>query len=221
MPIEVWGYIHILLFVFWLGADVGVFTSAVLAKNSKLSFETRANLLRLGLIVDCFPRACFALIFPVGLHLANGLGIYPVSTALFAFGWGLAAFWLTIITIAFVNEGKPIAKLCNNVQFILEAGLGLLFTIVGLNSLATGAPLDDTWFAIKILLFGLAFWAAMAIDLCFRPFFAPFMEIGQFGSTPEREEAVSRAINNTLIAVMTLYILIAVIAFMGKVKPSF
>lgn len=221
MSVEVWGFIHILLFVFWLGADVGVFTSAVLAKNPKLSFETRANLLRLGLIVDCFPRTCFALIFPVGLHLADGLGLYPVTGALYAFGWLLAAFWLTIVFVAFFNEGKPIAHRLNTIQFGLEAALGLLFTVVGLNSLATGAPISDTWFAVKILLFGLAFWAAMAIDLCFRPFFAPFMEIGQQGSTPEREEAVSRAINNTLVAVMSLYIIIAIIAFLGKVKPGF
>jgi hypothetical protein len=45
------------------------------------------------------------------------------------------------------------------------------------------------------------------------------MEIGQHGSSPEREEAVARAINNTLVAVMTLYVLIAAIAFIGKVKP--
>ncbi|MBM3514961.1 MAG: hypothetical protein FJX59_14800 [Alphaproteobacteria bacterium] len=221
MSVEIWGFIHILLFVFWLGADVGVFTSAVLAKNPKLSFETRANLLRLGLIIDCFPRACFALIFPVGLHLADGLGLYPVTGALYVFGWALAVFWLTIVFVAFANEGKPIAHRLNTIQFGLEAALGLLFTVVGLNSLATGAPISDTWFAVKILLFGLAFWAAMAIDLCFRPFFAPFMEIGQHGSTPEREEAVSRAINNTLVAVMTLYIIIAIIAFLGKVKPGF
>lgn len=221
MSVELWGYIHILLFVFWLGADVGVFTSAVLAKNPKLSFETRANLLRLGLIVDCFPRTCFALIFPVGLHLADGLGLYPVTGALYAFGWLLAAFWLSIVFVAFFNEGKPIAHRLNTIQFGLEAALGLLFTVVGLNSLATGAPISDTWFAVKILMFGLAFWAAMAIDLCFRPFFAPFMEIGQLGSTPEREEAVSRAINNTLVAVMSLYIIIAIIAFLGKVKPGF
>jgi hypothetical protein len=221
MSTELLGFIHILLFVFWLGADVGVFTAAVLAKNSKLSFETRANLLRLGTIVDCFPRVCFALIFPVGLHLADRLGLYPVSGPLFAFGWGLAGVWLTVIAIAFLNEGKPIAHAANKLQFVIEAALGLLFTVVGLNSLAVGAPLGDAWFAVKILLFGLAFWAAMAIDLCFRPFLAPFMEIGQFGSTPEREEAVSRAINNTLIAVMTLYVLIAIIAFLGKVKPGF
>ena len=31
MSVEIWGYIHILLFVFWLGADVGVFISATFA----------------------------------------------------------------------------------------------------------------------------------------------------------------------------------------------
>jgi len=72
---------------------------------------------------------------------------------------------------------------------------------------------------VKLLLFGLVFWTAIAIDVCFAPFIEPFMEIGQQGSTPEREEAVSRAVNNTLVAVSTLYVLIASIAFIGKVKP--
>ncbi|MCB2106092.1 MAG: hypothetical protein KDE14_00270 [Rhodobacteraceae bacterium] len=219
MSIEIWAYIHILLFVFWLGADVGVFTAAVMAKSPQRSFETRANLLRLAMIVDLFPRVSFALIFPVGLQLTDALGIHPITPAMFAFGWGLAIVWLPLIFIGFFMEGKPVANVAGTVQLGLEGVVGLLFTVVGLNSLATGAPLGEPWFAWKIMLFGLVFWSAMAIDLCFRPFIAPFMEIGREGSTPEREEAVARAINNTLVAVLTLYTLIAVIAFLGRVKP--
>ena len=52
MSVEVWGYIHILLFVFWLGADVGVFVSAIFAKNPKYSFETRMTVLQAGMTVS-------------------------------------------------------------------------------------------------------------------------------------------------------------------------
>lgn len=219
MSVEVWGFIHILLFVFWLGADVGVFVSALFAKNSKYSFETRMTVLQAGLIVDTFPRICFALIFPVGLHLTAALQLYPIEPWLFVVAWAVGLAWVGVIFTIGANQGKPIAETLNKVQFAFQAVMGLIFTIIGLNSLAADAPIDQPWFAVKILLFGLVFWAALAIDLCFRPFLVPFMEIGQHGSTPEREEAVRRAIDNTLIAVSTLYVLIFAIAFIGKVKP--
>jgi hypothetical protein len=215
----IWGYLHILLFVFWLGADVGVFVAAIMARNPKRSFEARMTLIRLAMIVDLFPRACFALILPVGLHLTKSLALYPISTELLLVGWGLAAYWLASMVVVARNEGTRLALVVGRLTMLSHAIVGLIFVVIGLNSLATGAPLEETWFAMKLLLFGLVFWAAIAIDVCFRPFLGPFMEIGQHGSSPEREEAVARAINNTLVAVMTLYVLIAAIAFIGKVKP--
>jgi hypothetical protein len=215
----IWGYIHILLFVFWLGADVGVFIAAAMARNAKRSFEARMTLIRLSMLVDFFPRVCFALILPVGLHLTKALNLYPISTQLLIVGWALAAYWLGSLIIVARNEGNPLALNVGRLAMVSHAVVGLIFVVLGLNSLATGAPLEETWFALKLLLYGLVFWAAIAIDVCFRPFLVPFMEIGQHGSSPEREEAVTRAINNTLVAVSTLYALIAAIAFIGKVKP--
>ena len=215
----IWGYVHILLFVFWLGADVGVFAAALMARNPKRSFEARMALIRLAVLVDFFPRLCFALILPAGLHLTKALNLYPISTQLLIVGWGLALYWLLSVIVVARNEGTKLALNVGRLAMLSHGMVGLIFVVLGLNSLATGAPLEETWFALKLLLYGLVFWAAIAIDLCFRPFFVPFMEIGQHGSSPEREEAVARAINNTLVAVSTLYVLIAAIAFIGKVKP--
>lgn len=219
MPIEVWGFIHILLFVFWLGADVGVFISAIYAKNPHYSFETRMTVLKVGMIVDVFPRICFALILPVGIHITRMLELFPISAGWETLAWISAVAWIAVIFAINANQGKPIASILGTIQFAFQGLMGLLFVILGMNSLATDDPIDQTWLAVKILLFGLVYWAAIAIDLSFRPFLAPFMEIGQHGSTPEREEAVTRAVNNTLIAVSTLYVLIFTIALLGKVKP--
>jgi len=215
----VWGYIHILLFVFWLGADVGVFLSAIYAKRSDLSFEARFTILELGLVIDFLPRLCFALIFPVGLHLTNALGLYVVPTWLFVFGWLLGVSWVVLIITIGRNEGTALAERLSVLQFFLQAVLGTGYSAVALWSLFGNGPLIETWFAVKVLLFGFVFYAAMGIDICFKPVIAPFMEIGEHGSTPERESAVTKSVNNTLIAVLTLYVLIALIAFIGKVKP--
>src|SRR5690242_14270026 len=71
---EFWGYIHILLLVFWLGGDIGVFINAKIAKTTLYPVETRAALLKTGGITDLFPRYCFALIFPSGLTLVDAMG---------------------------------------------------------------------------------------------------------------------------------------------------
>ncbi|MFL2771241.1 MAG: hypothetical protein ACJZ9F_09535 [Rhodospirillaceae bacterium] len=218
-PYLLWGYAHILLFVFWLGADVGVFLSVVRAKNSELSFETRAALMKLGMTVDLFPRTCFALIIPVGLHMTRDLNLYAVPSGMLVGAWILAAIWIAAFVTGFRNEGKPIAITLAKAQLIFEGVMGVIITMIGVMSLMNGTPLPDTWFAIKITLFGLAFFAALGIDFAFTPAIKPFMEIGAEGSTPEREALYSKHVNHTLVWVLTLYVLIALIAFMGKVQP--
>ena len=46
--IDVWKYIHILLFVYWLGADLGVFLLALASKRRNLSFPERALALKMA-----------------------------------------------------------------------------------------------------------------------------------------------------------------------------
>ena len=96
---SLWTYLHILLFVFWLGADVGVFAAAAYAKNAKLSFESRATLLKLAGFVDLFPRISFALMLPAGLHLAGVTGTLPVSVAMLVGAWCIGLLWAALILV--------------------------------------------------------------------------------------------------------------------------
>ncbi len=45
-------WVHLILFVCWLGADLGVFIAAVWARNASLSFAERAILLKLATVID-------------------------------------------------------------------------------------------------------------------------------------------------------------------------
>jgi len=215
----IWGYVHILLFVLWLGPDLGVFAATALVKNPNRGFETRKMLVRSAHLAHVLPRVCFALILPTGVELTGALNVYPLTPGLRAVTWTISAVWLIVILLGVRNQGKALGANLRVIELVFEAFAGLAFIAYGLNSLATGAPIDDPWFAAKLFLFGLVFWAAIATDICFRPFYAPFNETALEGATPEREEAITAAVNHTLVAMVAQFLLIAAVAFIGKVKP--
>ena len=214
-----WGYIHILLFAVWLATGLGAFATIASVKNPSRSFEARARLVRTAHRIQVLPRICFALILPTGVELTGAINVYPLTPGLRVASWIIGAVWLLVIIVGVRAQGKPLAENLRIVELVFEAFAGLGLVAYGLNSLATGAPIDDPWFAAKLFLFGLVFWAAVAADIGFRPFYAPFSEIAVEGTTPEREEAISAAVNHGLAALAALYILIVVIAVIGNIKP--
>ena len=217
---SLWVFTHILLFVYWLGADAGLYLVMVFVKNGTLSFETRATLIRLAFYIDLFPRICFALILPVGMHLVKDLGLYPISNGLMALGWASGILWsaLHLGMVKFRNTGT--STVLARINRYYEGIGGLFFVLLGASALASEEPTIGTaWLAWKLLLFGLVFWIILGFDTMFRPF-TTIMRMGPDGSTPEMEEKINRTVNWTMAWSILLYLLIAAIAFLGTVKPS-
>lgn len=59
MEHPLWVFVHVMLLVYWLGADLGVFLLAKAAKRTELSFAERAFALRMAVSIDLVPRLCF------------------------------------------------------------------------------------------------------------------------------------------------------------------
>lgn len=215
----IWGSIHILLLLLWAAAELLVFVSTALIRRRQADYAARVRALKISTTASVVPRVCFALILPVGIELIGAINVYPLTPGLQTAGWAISVIWLLIIFAHVRAAGLPAAATLRHLDLFFKAIAGLGFVVYGLNSLATGAPIDETWFATKLFLVGLVFWAAIGVDLCFRPFFAPFSEIEKFGGTPEREEAIARAISHTLVAMTVLYLLLGAITFVGLVKP--
>lgn len=216
---SIWGYLHILLFALWLGPDIGVFLALMVAKRPERSFAVRDACVTLAQQLHVIPRLCFALMLPVGIELTQALNVYPVNPLFRTVFWAAGAIWIVLIVIGARNRGTPLAKGLSYAEITFEVLAGMGFVAYGLNSLATGSPIDDPWFAAKLFLIGAVFWVAVAAELSFHPFVLPFAEIGEEGSTFEREEAVARALGNTLKAMVLLFVLLAAIAFLGVTKP--
>ncbi|MEL7028459.1 MAG: hypothetical protein AAGL49_04445 [Pseudomonadota bacterium] len=92
-------FLHILLFVFWLGADVGVFILGKMAQSPQHAIDQRLLLLKGAMIIDIFPRASFALIVPTGIHLAVAAGALAAPGFLVPAAWALGLAWFAIVLV--------------------------------------------------------------------------------------------------------------------------
>jgi hypothetical protein len=216
---QIWLYAHVLMFVYWLGADLGVFTLALALKNPAYSVEQRVLLMRMSLLIDMTPRAAMALIAPVGLHLAESLGLVSVADWLQSLIWVVAFCWIVGEIVAFRNMGKPI-------MMRIYMGTGTLFVIIflsctwyGIQSLRLGEPFMANWLAIKVLLFGQVFLISSLMALFYAPVEAILQQMQADGSTPELEKRLCRQVNRGATVTVVLFLLLATIAFMGQAKP--
>lgn len=218
---DLWLYVHILLFVFWLGADTGVYMTMIFIKNRKLSMETRLTLIRFGFLIDMFPRVTFALMIPVGVQLASDLSLFDVQPWMKLLAWAVGIGWAALHFGILFGKGRPFAKLLMSLNRWFEAVAGLAFIAAGVSSLVEGYPVaDNAWFAAKLLLFGLIFWIILGIDTTFQPF-TTLIRMSKEGVTEEAEEKVRRTTNVTLAWALLLYADIAAIAFLGVTKPFY
>ncbi|MCS6947180.1 MAG: hypothetical protein NZM12_06165 [Steroidobacteraceae bacterium] len=215
-----WQFVHLLLFVFWLGADVGVWLAMWFVRDGRLSFETRATIIRLAFWIDLAPRCAFALMIPVGAELARGLGVFPPSSTLRAGAWAMGLAWCALHVTVLLRKGTPLAARLRRINVGFEAAMG-----IGLGAVALAALLDvaavahwPPWFAVKVLLFGAVFLVVLGIDTRFQPF-TMLLATSPRGPTPEQQLRIRRATDLTLAWALLLYALLLAIAYLGKLKP--
>ena len=160
-----------------------------------------------------------ALIAPVGLHLAESLGLVSVADWLQSLIWVVAFCWIVGEIVAFRNMGKPI-------MMRIYMGTGTLFVIIflsctwyGIQSLRLGEPFMANWLAIKVLLFGQVFLISSLMPLFYAPVEAILQQMQADGPTPELEKRLCRQVNRGATVTVVLFLLLATIAFMVQAKP--
>lgn len=212
-------YVHLLLFVYWLGADVGVFGLALAIKNSAYSVDQRTLLMRMSLTIDMAPRMAMIAVSPVGLHLASRSGLVVVPDWLFALIWLLALVWMIGEWRAFRLMGHPSA-----VRFYIANGLIMMVACFGwlgfgIASIINGAPFGALWLSVKVALAGSVFLISTLMAVFYAPVEGMLGELREQGSSPALEARIATQINRGAFWTVILFFLLATIAFLGLVKP--
>jgi len=215
-------YVHVLLFVAWLGGDIGVFVLGQhFRKRAVYSLDQRIALLKLLVIVDLAPRAAWALMVPVSLTVSLLGNWWPVWEPVVWLSWLIGAFWLWLVFDAHAHDMTPRAARNRQWEGWLRWLLAAGYLALGAESLLSGHPIDQPWLAWKALLFGLIFVAAIMIDVAFKPVGSLLGKLLAEGSSDATEIPLLTTMNRTRRWVWCVYALLMITGWLGVVKPVF
>lgn len=213
-------YAHLLLFVLWLGGDLGVFVLGQHFRIRSYSLPERLTLLKLLVAIDMGPRTAWALMVPMSITLLYFGGWWTgLSPIVLLLAWAVGLFWLWLVWDAHAHDMTPRAARDRRIEGWLRYGLTAFYLGLGGVSLLHGAPLVETWLATKALLFGLIFAAAIMIDRAFKPVGPQLMALIEQGSSDATEVPLRATMDGTRRWVFTVYALLFVTSWLGSVKP--
>ncbi|MEQ8516911.1 MAG: hypothetical protein RIC38_15025, partial [Chromatocurvus sp.] len=115
-PQELLTLLHVILFAYWLGGDIGVFYSSGLVVDDRLSRDSRLTAARIMLGVDLIPRICMSLMLTVGGLLSATLGIEHPT-------WQMAGivllgpFWLGMVLVLHFRHNAAFVPLLTRFDF--------------------------------------------------------------------------------------------------------
>ena len=217
--------LHLVLFVYWLGADVGVFYASRFVTNPELSTQARGVALKIVDVIDMAPRVCLVLILPSGVTLMATSGY---GRDVFA-GWPVAAIWvagLAWLALVLVDHFRSdrLGRLVHQVDLVVRVGLvvGLLGVVV--YTVAVDRPFGVTthpaWLAGKVAAYALCIACGVAIRLRLTGFGPAWAQLLRTGSDPTVETALRRSLSGTLPFVYAIWGLVFLAAVLGVVQPG-
>jgi hypothetical protein len=211
-------YVHILLMVFWIGTDVGVFLAGLRFMNPTLSLEHRTAVISLGMVIDRIPRVCFVAMLPVGLQLQVDAGVVALTPAVLIGAWVLSVLWMTAVVAGMRLAGKPQARSWHRIERFFQIACLVGLTVAGTGGLS-GYWAIPSWLAGKLLAYGAICGFVILLEHAFTPVTATFAAISSDGSTPERETSLRDGMRWTYAWVLAIYLAVLVSGYLGIVKP--
>ncbi len=216
-----WILLHLVLFVFWLGGDLGVFWSSRYVLKPSLTPAARATALQIMSGLDLGPKICLVLFLPSGVTL---MALEPHGAKVFTWWvvsgtWVVSAIWL-VVTIQSHRQPPPWLKRLDwaiRLAVITAMGGGALYTLLATEPF--GVHTNPKWLGAKILLYTIAIACGLGIRLRLRTFGPAFGTLMTTGSTPDIERRLRQSIDGCLPYVWGIWLSVLGAAALGVLKP--
>ena len=213
--------VHVFLFVYWLGSDLGVFYSAGYMARPDLTPATRAAILKILMWLDLWPRMALILMIPVGSTLAlwSGYAVLPgdLRQIVPPILWIVALIWLAMAVRIHTKHTKSLVPYDMTLRIAVIIGF-IVLAIASLTGHGPAVP-GAAWLGAKFGVYAYIILCGLGIRLTFRPFGPAFAALMKSGSTPEIEADIRRAIVNARVPALALWTGVAAEAILGLTKP--
>ncbi len=215
-----WKYLHILMFVFWVGTDMGVFLSCKKATDPKVPIDARFMLLHMALRIELLPRTMWKLALPLGVALSRELELIELSTVNYLLIWAFSIAWWGLSVSSAWHYDKPIGHTLTKYNNVVTGIVGTVLIIIAGTSLMGSGPFaaEASWLAWKVGIYGLINLAIVAMLYVFDPMGIEFGRLAVEGSTPEIESNITAIMNRATVTIWGTYVLIFVVGFIATTK---
>jgi hypothetical protein len=212
-------FLHVLLFVYWLGGDAGVFYSSGFVVNPKLTKDQRLTAFKIFVNLDMLPRYCLALMLTVGGILAEFVGYQHENWML----WGLVVLgpvWVWVVHTIHVKEGTEFGRTLATIDKRFR--VFMIFAIIAsvIYHWNTGLLKPYPWMAAKLLIFAFLIFCGFMIRVKIPPFIEGFRTLASSGATPESDQKMIAGMSACRPYVLAIWAGVAISAFLGIWKPG-
>ncbi len=212
-------YLHILLFVYWLGGDAGVFYSSKFVTNPKLSRDARMTAFKIFVNLDMLPRYCLALTLTIGVVLAEFIGYeHPLwqTIAIVALG----PIWVWVVHTIHVKEGTDFGRQLATIDRYFR--VFMIFALIAsvVYHWTTGPLQPYPWLAAKLLIFAFLIFCGFMIRMKIPPFIEGFRALAADKVSAESDQKMIDGMGACRPYVLLIWAGVAISAFIGVLKPG-
>jgi len=211
--------LHLLLFCYWLGGDIGVFYSSGFAANPNLSIEARQIAAKIMLNLDVVPRLCGAVMLTVGGVLSKFVGVEHPAWQMAGIIL-LAPVWLALELILHFKHDTPLGKGLQkfDAPFKWAIVVGCIVSVGW--SFATGRLDEAPWVGYKILIFAVIVFCSLMINKTIGPYIVGVQRIAAGEIDDADNAAMAASLRQVKWAVIGIWTGLVIAAVIGVVKPG-
>ena len=212
--------LHLLLFAYWLGGDIGVFYSSGFAINPKLSRGARQAAGTIMMNLDLIPRLCLSLMLTVGGILTHYYGIeHPLWQMIGIILLG--PIWTCALIYIHFNEGTDLVKKMTKIDYYFR--WIMVFTLIASVTYAflyTDRLAESPWLGAKLIVFAALIFCGIMIRKYIGGFITGIHNIATDNINEADDIAMAASLSKARIFVLTIWFLLFVEVWIGVVKPG-
>ncbi|MDX2236825.1 MAG: hypothetical protein NW203_04595 [Hyphomonadaceae bacterium] len=207
MELAALSFLHVLVFVYWLGGDLGAFAASFALTNDKAAPAARLAAAKLLGDLDMAPRTALILAAPTGLALAEAKGWLALGAPLIAAVWAGSLVWLALAWRIHLKHGA--APWSRRVDLAIRVA-----ALVALAAAAAMAPIEGV-LRIKLALLAGAIACGLFIRYALRSFGPALAPLAAGAPTPQSDAAIADALRIARPGVIAIWALISAAAWLG------
>jgi hypothetical protein len=216
---ELLKFLHVFLFVFWLGPDVAVFIWGRKAVEAAATPEQRVVAGQMMARVEFIPRAAISLMLTVGGLLSEYVGLtHP--------WWQMAGIvllgpvWLGLVLAGILRDGTPTGATAQRLENALRWLLIVAVPASVAFSTLTGRLALAPYVGAKLVLFAAILLFGQLLRSRLAPLRAGLQELASSGPSPELDARLRDSLARSRPYTVAIWAALLAAALMGVLKPG-